>query len=165
MHAIIVPGSGRLAADGSYRLTDRCRRALRAAERLAAQRPTSLAVFSGWSPVGGPSEAEQMAAAWRGPADVAVIAEPSASITAENMSRSLPLLIEHGISEVTLICGAMHLPRVRYFFGTVYPRYGIRCRYQMIRHLPTPAVLAWEAAALPLARTQRRRALAELASL
>ena len=88
--------------------------------------------------------------------------ESSARITAENMARSLPLLIDRGIDEATLVCGALHLPRVRYFFGTVYPRYGIRCRYRAVRDTPTPRALAWEAAAFPLMRRQRRAALTEL---
>ena len=66
---------------------------------------------------------------WRGAGDVELVIETSATITAENMARTLPLLIERDVREATLVCGALHLPRVRYFFGSVYPRYGIRCTY------------------------------------
>jgi hypothetical protein len=93
---------------------------------------------------------------------VELVAEPTAQITAENMSRSLPLLLDRGVREVTVVCGAMHFPRVRYFFGGVYPRYGVRCRYHVIRQLPTPGTIAWEAAALTVARRQRRAAQLEL---
>jgi uncharacterized SAM-binding protein YcdF (DUF218 family) len=162
--AIIIPGSGGHLPDGGYRIGARARDCLRVAARLAELRHPRLVVFSGWSPVGGPSEAEQMLEAWPGGGEVELVAEPTARITAENMSRSLPLLLDRGISEATLVCGAMHLPRVRYFFGSVYPRHGIRCRYAVTRQLPTPRTLAWEAAAIPLARRQRRAALLELAA-
>jgi len=101
--------------------------------------------------------------AWPGSRDVELVVETTARITAENMSRSLPLLLERGITDVALVCGALHLPRVRYFFGGVYPRYGVRCHYTITRQLPTLRALAWEAGAIPLARRQRAAALAELA--
>ena len=134
--AIVIPGSGGHTADG-YRIGGRALGCLRAAARLAEQRRPQLVVFSGWSPAGGPSEAEQMLEAWPGGRDIELVAETSATRTAENMSRTLPLLLERDIREVTLVCGALHLPRVHYFFGGVYPRYGIRCRYRITRQLPT----------------------------
>jgi hypothetical protein len=159
--AIVVPGNGRVER-GSYLLSSRCRRCLDVAAELAEARPPRAVVFTGWSPHGGLSEAEQMLERWPGRRDVELVVEPSATITAENMARTLPLLVERGVDEATLVCGALHLPRVRYFFGTVYPRYGIRCSYRPVRDLPTPRSLAWEAAAFPLKRRQRRAALAEL---
>ena len=161
---IVVPGSGGLNADGSYRIGARALAGVRAAARLAEARTPRVVVFTGWSPVGGPSEAEQMLAAWDGPDDVDVVVEPSATITAENMSRSLPHILERGVREVTVVCGTLHLPRVRYHFGGVYPRHGIRCTYVRTRQMPTPATLAWEAAAVLAMRRQRRAALAEIAS-
>ena len=160
--AIVVPGNGRVDQGGSYLLTDRCRRCLDAAGELAERRMPRAVVFTGWSPRGGPSEAEQMLELWPGRRDVELVVESSATITAENMARTLPLLIERDVHEATLVCGALHLPRVRYFFGSVYPRYGIRCSYRAVRDLPTPRSLAWEAAAFTLMRRQRRAALAEL---
>jgi hypothetical protein len=160
--AIVVPGNGRVEAGGSYRLTERCHRCLEAAAALAERRAPRVVVFTGWSPQGGPTEAEQMLDRWPGRRDIELVVESSATITAENMARTLPLLIEREIDEATLVCGALHLPRVRFFFGSVYPRYGIRCRYRPVRDLPTPRALAWEAAAFPLMRRQRRAALDEL---
>jgi hypothetical protein len=161
---IVIPGSGRLEADGSYRIGARARDCVRTAARLAERRRPLLGVFSGWSPVSGPTEAEQMLEAWDGPDDVDLVLERSATITAENMSRSLPHILDHGVREVTIVCGALHLPRVRYHFGGVYPRHGIRCSYTLTRQTPTPATLAWEAAAFMLMRSQRRAALAEIES-
>lgn len=160
--ALLIPGSGTLDPGGRYVIGPRALRCLSAAARLADRRAPELVVLSGWSPAGGPTEAEQMHAAWPGRRDVEIVVEPTATITAENMSRSLPLLLERGIDEVTVVCGLLHLPRVRYFFGSVYPRHGIRCRYAVTRQLPTPGTLAWEAAAAMVARSQRRAALAEL---
>jgi len=160
---IVVPGSGGLDAAGTYRIGARALAGVRAAARLAEARTPLVVVFTGWSPVGGPSEAEQMLAAWDGPGGVDLVVEPSATITAENMSRSLPHFLERGVREVTIVCGTLHLARVRYHFGGVYPRHGIRCTYLRTRQRPTPAVLAWEAAAVLAMRRQRRAALAEIA--
>ena len=160
---IVVPGSGRLERDGSYRIGARALECVRTAARLAERRTPRVVVFTGWSPVSGPSEAEQMRAAWDGP-DVDLVVEASATITAENMSRSLPHILERGVREVTVVCGMLHLPRVRYYFGGVYPRHGIRCSYVRTRQPPTPAALTREAAALVLMRRQRRAAIVEIAS-
>jgi len=48
---------------------------------LSGCRPRRF-VFSGWSPSGGPSEAEQMRTLWRGP-EVELVIEPTARVTAE----------------------------------------------------------------------------------
>ncbi len=165
MHAIVIPGHGRFEEDGCYRLSARCMAALQVASQLAERRPARVVVFSGWSPVSGPSEAEQMLEAWDGPDDIDLVAETSATITAENMSRSLPRVLERGVDEVTIVCGALHLPRVRYYFGGVYPRHGVRCSYALTRHLPTPGSLAWEVTAALLVRRQRRAALAEISAV
>ena len=163
--AIVVPGNGRVDSGGSYLLTDRCRRCLDVAAELAERRMPRAVVFSGWSPRGGLSEAEQMLEHWPGRRDVELVVEPSATITAENMARTLPLLIERDVRSVTLICGRLHLPRVRYFFGGVYPRFGIRCSYRVVPHGALREALAWEAAAIAVARSQRRAAVEELRRL
>jgi hypothetical protein len=161
---IVVPGSGRIDADGSYRIGGRALACVRRAARLAERRRPRVVVFSGWSPVSGLSEAEQMLEAWDGPHDVELVAETSATITAQNMSRSLPHMLQRGVEEVTIVCGVLHLPRVRYYFGGVYPRHGIRCSYALTRQPPTPGSLAWEASAALLMRRQRRAALAEISA-
>ena len=164
--AIVVPGSGRTGRDGTYRIGLRALECVDAAARLAEVRTPRAVVFTGWSPVpSGPSEADQMRAAWDGPDDVELLVETSARITAENMSRTLPLLVERGVREVTVVCGALHLPRVRFYFGGVYPRHGIRCAYVRTRQAPTPPALARELVAVALMRRQRRRALTELVGL
>ena len=159
---IVVPGSGRVMADGSYRIGPRAQACVRTAAQLARRRRPRVVVLSGWSPVGGASEAEQMLEAWDGPDDVEVVLEPSATITAENMCRSLPHLLARGVREATVVCGALHLPRVRYHFGGVYAHHGIRCSYAVTPQPPTPRALGWELAAVLVMRRQRRAAVAEL---
>ena len=161
-HAIVVPGNGYRRRGDVYRLSRRCVAALRISAQLAERERPRVVVFTGWSPHGGPSEAELMLEAWSGRRDVELVAETSASITAENMCRALPLLIERRVTDATIVCGLLHLPRVRYFFGGVYPQYGIRCRYRLVGQAPTPRALVWEAGALPLARGQRDAAIREL---
>ena len=164
--AIVVPGSGRTDRDGAYRIGPRALACVRTAARLAEARTPRAVVFTGWSPLsGGPSEADQMRAAWDGPEDVELLVEPSATITAENMSRTLPLLVERGVREVTVVCGSLHLARVRFYFGGVYTRHGIHCSYVRTRQAPTPPALGRELVAVALMRRQRRRVIAELDGL
>jgi len=160
--AIVIPGSGGVESDGEYRIGPRALACVRAAAELAERRKPRAVIFTGWSPLGGPTEAEQMRDAWDGRTDVDLVVEPTASITAENMSRSLPHLLDRGVQEVTVVCGRLHLLRVRYHFG-VYQRLGMRCSYAVAaRQLPTPSVLAWEATGFLVMRRQRRAALAEI---
>ena len=152
MEAIVVPGHSRRG-----RVSRRCRRLVDSAAVLADRRQPAFVVFTG----GRGGEAEQMRAAWRGRTDVELLVEPTAATTAQNASRTLPLLRERGVTEATVVCAPLHLPRVRYLFGGVYRRAGIRCRVRAARALPTPSALAWELAAAFVARRQRRGAMAE----
>lgn len=155
--ALVVPGH---SAQG--RLSARCRRLLSLAAVLADARSPRVVIFSGGAPRGGESEAEQMLAAWPGRRDVELLPEPTARITAENASRSLPLLLERGVRHATVVCSPLHVPRVRYLFPVLFARFGVRCDVRAGWAAPTPGALAWELAALPLVRRQRRAALAEL---
>jgi uncharacterized SAM-binding protein YcdF (DUF218 family) len=153
MEAIVVPGHSRRG-----RVSRRCRRLVDTAAILADRREPAVVVFTG----GRGGEAEQMRAAWRGRTDVELCVESTAATTAQNASRTLPLLRERGVTEATVVCAPLHLPRVRYLFGGVYGQAGIRCRVRVARALPTPSALAWELAAVLVARRQRRAAFAEL---
>ncbi len=156
---LVVPGHSL-----GGRLSPGCLRQLAVAAALAELRVPRVVVFTGWSPGDGESEAEQMLAAWPGRRDAELAVEPTARITAENASRSLPLLLERGVREATVVCGPLHVPRVRYLFGGLYPRFGVRCEIRVAWSAPTPGALAWELAALPIMSRQRRAALAELAA-
>jgi uncharacterized SAM-binding protein YcdF (DUF218 family) len=162
--AIVVPGSGGLDRDGVYRIGRRCRRLVLEAERLAERLGAEVAVFSGWSPAGGSSEAEQMEAAWRGP-DVELVVEPTATLTAENAARTLPLLVERGVERAVVVCTPLHLYRTHFFFSRLYRSAGIDARFRVARVAPSPAAFAWEVVAFPLRRGQLRAAEAEVAAL
>ena len=150
--AIVVPGHSRRG-----RITPTCRRLLDHAAELARLEQPSVVVLTGWR-----SEAEQMLAAWPGRRDVELVAEPTASITAQNASRSVPLLRARGTTDVTVVCAAVHAPRVRILFPSVLARAGIRCTVSVVKVTPTPAALAWELGGMVVVRRQRLAALAEL---
>ncbi len=114
-------------------------------------------MFTGWR-----SEAEQMLSAWPGRRDLELVAEPTAAITAQNASRSVPLLRARGTTDVTVVCAAVHAPRVRLLFPSVLARAGIGCTVSVVRVTPTPTALAWELGGLIVVRRQRLAALAEL---
>src|SRR3954454_15485522 len=160
--AIVVPGNARLDPAGVWSIPRACRRLVVEPERLPERLDPRAVVFSGWSPGGGLSEAEQMRDAWAGP-DVELVVEPTATLTSENASRTLPLLLERGIERAVVVCAPLHSVRTRLFFGRVYPRYGIETRFRVVRMRPTARGLAWELAALPFSRGQLRAAEAELA--
>jgi hypothetical protein len=163
-YALVVPGQGDLLRDGAYRLSARCGQLLDHAAGLAERDRPEVVVFTGWSPYGGESEAAQMLAAWRGRRDVELVAEDSASTTAQNAARTLPLLLERGVEQATIVCTPLHRLRVAYFFRGVYGRYGIAARFRSPPSGFSAGALGWEVVALWVARRQRRAALAELAS-
>jgi uncharacterized SAM-binding protein YcdF (DUF218 family) len=158
--AIVVPGHG--SFDGTrYRISPRCRRLVASAENLAERLLPSVVVFTGWSPDGGRSEAEQMRDAWRGP-DVELVVEPTARVTAENAARTLPLLLERGVELADVVCAPFHYLRARYFFHSLYASRSVKARIRVVPELPSSRALVWELAALPLARRQLQQALHEL---
>ena len=154
---IVVPGHSRRGA-----LSDRCIRLLELAADLGQVKAPRAVVLTGWSPNGGPSEAEQMLDAWPGRRDVELIVEPTARTTAENAARSLPLLLERGVREVTVVCAPLHVVRVKYFFDGLYRPFGVEADVRGADCWPTPLALAWELGALGVMWPQRRAALAEL---
>jgi uncharacterized SAM-binding protein YcdF (DUF218 family) len=155
--ALVVLGHSR-----RDRISATCCRFVAEAERLAERRRPSVVVFSGWSPVGGISEAEQMRELWRGP-DVELVVEPTAATTAQNASRTLPLLLERGVESAVVISAPLHRYRVRWFFQRLYEAHGIATSFHAPRIVPTPLALVWEVGALSVRSRQLRAAQAELA--
>ena len=158
----MVPGHGGIGVDGVHRISERGLQLVAEAGRLAERLGPALVVLSGWSSSGGRSEAEQMREAWQGP-DVELVVEPTARTTAENASRTLPLLLERGITSAIVLCTPVHLVRARLVFDLLYRRRGISVRYHVVRVRPSLGALAWELAALPLVPVQLLAARAELA--
>ena len=153
--AVVVPG---------HHARDRCLHLVREAERVVAEAPVEVVVFSGRSRRGALSEAEQMRAAWRGP-DVELIVEPTASVTAENASRTLPLLLERGIGRAVVVCAPLHLYRARFFFTRLYGAHAVETEFRVAPVAPSVRALLWELAAATACRRQLRAARAELARM
>jgi uncharacterized SAM-binding protein YcdF (DUF218 family) len=158
--AIVALGSSRAARAGSYRISPACRRVVLETERLARELHPRAVVFTGWSPDGGISEAEQMRAFWRGP-DVELPVEPTASSTAENAARTLPILRARGIRRVVVVCTPLHLYRARWFFHRLFHAHGIETSFRAARVLPTPGAAIWELAALSVRSRQLKAAQGE----
>jgi uncharacterized SAM-binding protein YcdF (DUF218 family) len=155
--ALVVPGHSR-----RDRISRTCRRLVAEAERLAEQVRPDVVVFSGWSPAGGVSEAEQMKDLWRG-AEAELVVESTASTTAENAARTLPLLLERGVQQAVVVSAPIHGYRVRWFFRRLYEAHGIETSFHAPRMAPTPFALAWELGALTVRSRQLRAVEAELA--
>jgi uncharacterized SAM-binding protein YcdF (DUF218 family) len=130
------------------------------AERTAARTDAAIVVFTGWSADDGPSEAARMRSLWRG-RDVELVVEETASTTAENASRTLPLLRARGIDDAIVVCAPLHLPRARWIFGRIYGP-AVHTQFRVARVWPTPGALAWEIGAVTVAARQVRAARAEL---
>jgi uncharacterized SAM-binding protein YcdF (DUF218 family) len=160
--AIVVPGHGRLDLDGEHLISERCLRLVREAEQLVTGTGADVVVFSGWSSSGGPSEAQQMRDAWRGPAAELVV-EPTATSTAENAARTLPLLLEREVGAAVVVCAPPHLFRTRVLFGLLYRGSGIALSYRAPRLAPTVRAIVWEILALPFVPVQLLLARAEIA--
>ena len=159
--ALVVLGSSRRDRTGAYRISRGCRRAVAQAAQLAERLEPRVVVFSGWSPNGGASEAEQMQELWRGP-DVELVVEPTASTTAENAARTLPLLLERQIEQAVVICTPPHVYRARWFFRRLYTAHGIGTSFEAPRVVPTPSAVIWELGALTVRSRQLRAVKEEL---
>jgi len=159
--AIVVPGNGAVGRDGVYRITDRCLGLVAGAAGLAEELEPAAIVFTGWSPSGGLTEAEQMREAWAGP-PVELVVEPTARTTAQNAARTLPLLLERGIDRAVIVCTPAHAVRSRFFFARLYRPHGVETEVRAVKVGRSPRALAWEVGALAVRRAQLRSASAEL---
>ena len=160
--AIVVPGNESRGRDG-YHISAACVTCVREAERLARKYPVDAVVFTGFTRGAGPSEAEQMRDTWEGP-DVELVVEPTASRTAENAVRTLPLLVERQIERAYVVCTPLHLFRTRFLFSRLYGAHGIEASFRVPRMPPSPRAVAWELVAIPVVRWHLRGAEAELKS-
>jgi uncharacterized SAM-binding protein YcdF (DUF218 family) len=155
--AIVVPGASMRARGVGWTLSASCLACVAEAERMAAAGGVAAVVFTGYAPGGGTSEAEQMRDAWRGPAGVELVVEPTARTTAENAARTLPPLRERRIEAAIVVCSWIHRARVRFFFGRLYREAGIETSFVAVRAGLSPRAVLWELAAAPVAWSQRRR--------
>jgi uncharacterized SAM-binding protein YcdF (DUF218 family) len=162
--AIVVPGNGSRRLGRHDGIAASCLALVREAERTAASTPVDAVVFTGGSRGRRRSEAELMRATWQGP-DVELVIEPTASVTAQNASRTLPLLLERGIERALVICAPLHLYRARFFFSRLYAPRGIETVFLRAHVAPRPRAVIWELGAAAVVRRQLRAAEAELLRL
>ena len=160
--AVVVPGHSRRTRRGHISPT--CRRLVAEAERVAEELEPGVVVFSGWSPVGGVSEAEQMRRLWRVADGSELVLETTAQTTAQNASRTLPLLLERGVDRAVVVSAPLHRRRVRWFFERLYAEHGIETSVHVASMRPTPVALAWEVGAMSVRARQLRAARAEVAA-
>jgi uncharacterized SAM-binding protein YcdF (DUF218 family) len=100
---------------------------------------------------------------WAGP-DVELVVEPTAALTVENATRTLPLLRERGIERAVVVCAPLHSVRARVLFSRVYGESGVDCRIRVARTLPHPRAFVWELVALPMLRRHLRAARSDPAA-
>src|SRR4051794_14197916 len=150
-----MPDTPALVVLGSTLVRTR-RRLVAAAQRAARDLNVDLVVLTGWSPNGGPSEAQQMRDLWRDASGIEIVLEETASTTAENAARTLPILEERGIVEAVVICTPLHALRAGWMFRRIYGERGITVRNRLAREVPTPGALLWELGALTVSRRQVR---------
>jgi hypothetical protein len=122
-HVAIVLGHREPGISVEHRISHESLERLQRAERLIQRRPARAVVLTGYTSTGGLSEAEQMGQRW---ADTAVpcLLEVAGRNTAENATRSLPLVLAlGGIRHVSVVSSAWHI-RTPWFFAP-YRRYGL----------------------------------------
>ena len=160
---LVVLGHREPGISPEHRISFESRARLRHARRLAARSPVRAIVLTGYTSTGGLSEAEQMKGSWDERLAPALL-EVAGRDTAENASRTLPLLLALGEARhVVVVSSAWHL-RVPYFFGP-YRRYGLRVSYRVSAlHGSWPRMLAEELHGASRAPAQRREAMAQAAA-
>jgi glucosamine-6-phosphate deaminase len=134
---------------------------LRRARRLAQAEPPRAVILTGYSRTpDGLSEAEQMKERWSD-AEAPALLEDAGRNTAENASRSLPLIRAIGeVRRVTVVTSGWHL-RAPYFFAP-YRLFGLRLSFAWTLHGRWGRMLAHELREAPAMRRERRGALAAM---
>lgn len=120
----VVLGHREPGVSAEHRISAHSRARLARAAALARAAPLRAVVLTGYTHTGGLSEAEQMAREWP-VAEVPALLEVAGRNTAENASRSLPIVLALGVAErVTVVTSLWHV-RARFFFAP-YRDYGLR---------------------------------------
>jgi DUF218 domain len=163
-HVAIVLGHRWPGVSAEHRISHESLERLQRAERLVHRRATRAVVLTGYTATGGLSEAEQMALAWQDP-DIPWLLEVAGRTTAENATRSLPLVLAlGGVRRVSVVTSAWHV-RTPWFFAPYRSR-GLRVAWVREWHggdlLP---MLADELRKAPLAPADRRRAWASVGEI
>jgi uncharacterized SAM-binding protein YcdF (DUF218 family) len=155
---LVVLGHREPGISTEHRISAESRARLRRAVRIARRTPIRVAVLTGYTSTGGLSEAEQMKATWD-EGEAPALLEVAGRDTAENASRTLPILLMLGeVRRVTVVSSAWHI-RVPWFFAP-YRGFGLRVGYRVsFVDGSWPRMLREEFRQLPRARTRRRAAM------
>ena len=155
----IVLGHREPTVSAEHRISAESRARLRRAARLCRRNPPRAVILTGYTRTGGLSEAEQMEAEWTG--DPPALMEDAGRDTAENASRSLPLIVALGaVRRVVVVTSAWHL-RAPYFFAP-YRAFGLRVSFRYTLRGRWPRMLWHELRHVRRMRADRARAMAQV---
>ena len=156
---VVVLGHREPGRSAEHRISRESRARMRRAVRLCRRHPPRAVIFTGYSRTGGLSEAEQMEEGWILP--VPPLLEDAGRDTAENATRSLPLIRAiGGIRDVRVVTSAWHL-RARYFFA-FYRSFDLRLSFTPARGGNWLRMLVTEIAGMRSMRRRRREAIAAI---
>jgi glucosamine-6-phosphate deaminase len=157
-HVAIVLGHREPGISAEHRISAHSRARLARTVRLCEQTPIRAVLLTGFTHTGGLSEAEQMQRGWP-LADVPTLLEVAGRNTAENASRSLPIVLALGVAaRVSVVTSIWHV-RAPYFFAP-YDTFGLDVRMRPARPLRGFAhLLAEELGGLAGMAAQRRSAM------
>jgi uncharacterized SAM-binding protein YcdF (DUF218 family) len=155
---VVVLGHREPGISAEHRISQESGARLRRAARFVRSHPVRAVILSGYSATGGLSEAEQMKQTWP-ESLVPALLEVAGRTTAENASRSLPIVLAlGGIGRVVVVSSTWHV-RVPYFFAP-YRRFGLRVGFRStVLHGNWARMVREELRGLPHARRQRRAAM------
>lgn len=158
-HVAVVLGHREPGVSAEHRISAHSRARINRAVRLCRETPVRAVVLTGYTHTGGLSEAEQMQREWP-LADIPVLLEVAGRNTAENASRTLPIVLALGVTEcVSVVTSLWHL-RAPYFFAP-YRAFGLEVDMRPARPLRGwPHLLAEELGGLAGMPRQRRMAMA-----
>ena len=160
-HVCVVLGHREPSISVEHRISHESLGRVHRAEWIARSRPTLAAVLTGYTSTAGLSEAEQMRAAWS-VADVPPLLEVAGRDTAENATRSLPLVLALGdVRRVTVVTSAWHV-RAPYHFRA-WRRYGLEVGFAFDWRGDWRRMLVHELHGVRTMRSERQRALAAMA--
>ena len=154
----VVLGHREPGVSPEHRISSESRARLRHAARLAQETPIRAVILTGYTSTGGLSEAEQMKSAWD-EHEAPALLEEAGRDTAENASRSLPILLALGEARNILVISSGWHIRVPWFFAP-YRDFGLHVEYRpSFTDGRWPRMLAHELREARIARRQRRSAM------